>query len=77
MKRFAKWLAEKTGVIPEAPEELVRQAKNVAREVELMHARETGEYRRHLVYKRLVEAGAGKRSAALAIELAIHEATKG
>jgi hypothetical protein len=76
-KRFVKWLAESAGVIPRVSEDLVQQAKTVAREVEMTHARENGEYRRHLVYTRLVQGGSDKRAAALAIEMAIGEVKKG
>jgi hypothetical protein len=66
------WLAKWVGVMPAVSRGLVEQAQKLAQEVETTHKRECGEYRRHLVFKRLVEGGASPRAAAVAIEIAVH-----
>lgn len=70
---FVYWLARTSGLLPKMPSGLVEQARGLVREIEVTHKRESSEYRRHLVFKRLTEGGADRRAAAIAIEVAVHK----
>lgn len=71
MKRFALWLAWRVGALPRIlPEHIVKAANEVAA-AQRQYARESAEFRRHVAYRALTEAGVPKRAAALAIEIAV------
>ena len=71
LQRFALYLAMRARVLPRVDVELVERAVKAVREAELKHKRESGEFRRHVALRSLVDGGAGARAAGVAIEVAI------
>lgn len=71
MKRFALWLAWRVGALPRILPEHIDAARREVSAAQRLHARESAEFRRHVAYRSLTESGVPKRSAALAIEIAV------
>ncbi len=71
MRSFALWLAGITGALPRITERDIIAAEVEVAAAQRGHAAESAEYRRHVAYRALTEAGVKKRVASLAIEIAI------
>lgn len=71
MRSFALWLAGVTGALPKISERDIIAAEVEVAAAQRAHAAESAEYRRHIAYRSLTSAGIAKRTASLAIEIAI------
>lgn len=71
LQRFALWLGTVCGLFPGVTVDDVEVAAAAVRASASAHKAESAEYRRHVAYKHLVDSGMAKRTAAVAIELAL------